>query len=267
MMIRNLPDQTKAAVACGLSLAGLLWALFASLLLPVPEALELIAPMGIWTALWFVVLGTAAAYSLWQARSGVCGEDLHRQIRTPVVLACLLQGLWIQFWPVGTVLVELGVLLGQSLLLVWILYTIDHAELPDRADRWMTRVTFGLWGGWLVAILLMTAVAYGVELGFEINEPTFKIVVSLVVLLSALALCALSFRNPVGIYLNVAALWSVCWVAVERYVSAHEASLVAVVCSIAAGLMFLCLLLALRQRLSLKFAAPADSNGTSQGDT
>ncbi|MGV2953640.1 hypothetical protein ACNPM8_15955 [Glutamicibacter sp. AGC46] len=206
---------------------------------------------------WFGLMAAVAFYAIWQCmpqeRTG-----FHRRLRPWVLGAVLCNALWVAFLErdrIGTSLV-FGLLLLA--LLIRIVVMIGKTPALQQVDRWITRASFGLFAGWLSVIVLAETVAFAALSGADASSLMFKGACALSVLLLALFLSAVSFKNPMGIYLNAGALWVIGWIIVDRYTGHATSPGFATVLSIAAILMLLCLLSALRTRIR-KLRPPAAS--------
>lgn len=197
---------------------------------------------------WPLYLGLAG-YFLWQLLPSNRGAQLHQQIRGWAVGSILLNALWLQMiqWD------QLGLSLVVMLLLVAVLTTlvrlISTQVLYRATDRWVTRATFGIYYGWILMAAIANAAAWFSSLESQSLDQALKPLTALLILLAGLAICALTFKNPMGIYVNAGSLWAIVWIAVARFSGALPSASVAVCAAVAATLMLICLATSLRHRV------------------
>ena len=240
-----------------LMLLGLGWAVWAVLTAP---ALEDIA--GGWLGQdatassvpliglfpWLGLMAALGTYAIWQGLSR-WHIEVHRKIRPWVLGMVLLNAMWVLC--LQRELIGVSLIAGLALLAVLarIVLAIDRSVLVQHVDRWVTRACFGLFAGWLSVIIVAEALAFAAMHHGNPDALMFKGASALALILLALFLCAVTFKNPMGIYLNAGALWVLAWIILDRY-SGHDTSPVfATVCLVAAALMLICLLSALRTRI------------------
>jgi len=197
---------------------------------------------------WVGLMAALGAYAIWQGLSR-WQIAVHRKIRPWVLAMVLFNAIWVLC--LQRELIGLSLLSGLALLVVLarIVMLIDHSVLEQHIDRWVTRACFGLFAGWLSVIIVAEALAFAAMHHGNPNSLMFKGASALAMVLLALFLCAVTFKNPMGIYLNAGALWVLAWIILDRY-SGHATSPVfATVALIAAVLMLICLISALRTRI------------------
>lgn len=197
---------------------------------------------------WFALMLAVGCYAIWQCLPHH-GNALHRTLRPWVLGAVLLNALWVGSLHNDQIGLSLAFGIGLLALLTRIVMLIDRATLLQRVDRWITRACFGLFTGWLSVMVLAESVAFAAVLGGDPDSLMFKGACALALLLLALFLCAVSFKNPMGIYVNAGALWVIVWIILDRYTGHSSSPAFATVSTLAAVLMLLCLLSALRTRI------------------
>ncbi|WP_334122574.1 hypothetical protein [Glutamicibacter sp.] len=197
---------------------------------------------------WLGIMLALAAYAIWQGVSR-WKVAVHRKIRPWVLAMVLFNAIWVLCLRrelIGFSLIAGFILLAVLIRIVWV---IDRSLLVQHVDRWITRACFGLFAGWLSMIIVAEALAFSAMHAGNPDSLMFKGTSALAVILLALFLSAISFKNPMGIYLNAGALWVLSCIIIDRY-SGHAASpLFATVCLVAAVLMLICLVSALRTRI------------------
>ena len=197
---------------------------------------------------WFALMIAVAFYAIWQAVAAQRGM-LHRSLRPWVLAAVLCNALWVSFLERDRIGASLAFGIMLLAVLVRIVVMIAKSQLLQQVDRWITRASFGLFTGWLSVIVLAEAVAFCAVSGADSSTLMFKGACALAVLLLALFLCAMSFKNPLGIYLNAGALWVISAIIVDRYTGHANSPAFATVLSVAAVLMCACLFSAVRTRI------------------
>lgn len=197
---------------------------------------------------WLGLTASVGTYAIWQvvARWRL---ELHRELRPWILVMVVFNALWVLCLKremTGLSLICAFILLA---LLVRISIKLGRKSLVQRVDRWLTRACFGLFTGWLSIIVMSQSVAFVAISHANPNSLMFKGASALVLVLLALFLCAVTFKNPMGIYLNAGALWVVSWIIIDRYDGAGSSPLFATVSLAVAVLMLVCLLSALRTRI------------------
>lgn len=198
---------------------------------------------------WFALMAGLGIYAVWQCMPTARHTDLHGKLRPWVLALVLFNALWLQLLQRDRMGFSLLFALLMLLVLTRIAVMIDRVTLRNNMDRWITRSSFGLFTGWLGIIVLGEAAAWLAALGVDSNRLMFKGIAALVLLLVSLLLCALTFKKPIGIYMNAGALWVVFWITIDRYAWQASSPLFAGVASVATLLLLLCLASALRTRL------------------
>lgn len=254
-------DPALVAVACAiLGFCSLIWAFLASgtfLGLSMAQGVDRwldsdgtsAAPASTAFAIWWPIYAGLAGYLVWQCLARNRASQLHHEIRPWAVSSILLNALWLQMiqWQ------QLGLSVVVMLLLTAVLSTavrlISTQVLYSATDRWVTRATFGIYLGWILMAAIANLVAWLSSLQYPPLTEALKPFTALLILLAGLAICALTFKNPMGIYVNVGSLWAVVWIAVARVNGPLYSASVALCASIAAALMLICLLSSLRHRV------------------
>ncbi len=198
---------------------------------------------------WLGLMLGLALYALWQCTPTARHTDVHGRLRPWVLLVVVLNALWLQLLQRD----RIGPSLVCALLLLAVLVLVDvmigRTTLHNNMDRWITRASFGLFTGWLGIIVLAEAVTWIAVLGFDPHRLMFKGVTAFILLIASLVLCVATFKQAMGIYINAGALWVVFWITIDRITWQVASPLFASVATIAALLLLLCLVSALRTRL------------------
>lgn len=200
-------------------------------------------------AIWFPIYLGLAGYLVWQWLPANRGQQLHRRVRGWAVASMALNALWLQMVQLDQLGLSLIVMLLLAAVLTTVIRVVSSQVLYSATDRWITRATFGIYLGWIVLAAIANLVAWLGSLGNEMVNEVLKVCTALVILLAGLAVCALTFKNPMGIYVNAGSLWAVAWIAVARFTGPLQSASVALCASIAAALMLICLLTSVRHRL------------------
>lgn len=197
---------------------------------------------------WIGLTAGVGLYAIWQ---GVARWrlELHQKLRPWVLALALSNALWVLC--LKREMIGLSLICGYLLLvmLVRIAVILGRNFLIQHIDRWLTRACFGLFAGWLSVIIMSQTLAFFAISHANQNSLMFKGASALLLTLLALFLCAVTFKNPMGIYLNSGALWVLGWIIIDRYNGQGSSPLFATVSLIAAVLMLICLLSALRTRI------------------
>lgn len=251
--------STTLALCCAaLVFAGALWALLAHGLAFAtqlgPHGVGVLyaqhgAPAASADWIWVPLLLGLGLYALYQCREPQRQALLHYRIRFLVAAAALLAGLWLQLLDAR----QLGAALAIGLLLLTdvflILRRISRKVLYTSADRWITRATMGLFFGTTLVMVLTNFTAWVPTLGVEALARPVHAATALLVLLTCLAVSAMTFFNPMGIYVNLGAAWMALWIAVAAYDGPRASAPVAICATIGTALLLICLLSSVRIRV------------------
>lgn len=200
-------------------------------------------------AIWWLLYFGFAGYLIWQVLPRNRALQLHRQIRPWVLGSIFLNALWLQMlrWD------QLGLSVVVMLVLVAVLTTlvrlISTQILFSATDRWITRATFGFYYGWILLTAIGNISAWLNSLEHPAVSEALKPLTALLILLTGLAICAMTFKNPMGIYVNTAALWAIGWIAAARFNGPLYSASVALCACVAGALLLICLLSSVRKRI------------------
>lgn len=198
---------------------------------------------------WFALMAGLGCYAIWQCTPTARHTELHARARGWILLLVLLNALWLQSLQRDQLGPSLLMLLGMLAVLIRLAVMIDKAPLHNQMDRWITRACFGLFTGWLSVITLAQVGAWLASHGVDPGHSIFRGAITLALLLLALVLCALTFKRPMGLYVNAGALWVIGWLVIGRYQVHAPAPVFTLTATVAGLLMLLCLLSATRTRL------------------
>lgn len=199
---------------------------------------------------WFFIMLSLGVYAVWQATPAARATQLHVLLRPWILTLVVLNAGWLQLLQWDKIGLSLLISALMVTVLIRIVIHVGRTFMVNHTDRWITRSTLGLFLGWLLIITLGQGVAWLAFIGVNPRTMMFKGTAAFVLLMLSLALCAATFKNPMGIYLNAGALWVVSWIVIDRYSWGFSSPIFAIVATLAAGLLLLCLVSALRTRIS-----------------
>lgn len=207
------------------------------------------APASAALVIWFAIYLGLAGYLIWQWLPRNRCVHLHRLIRPWAVGSIALHALWLQMLQFNQLGLSLIVMLMLAAVLSTVVRLISTQILYSATDRWITRATFGIYFGWILIAAIANLTAWLSSLHIDALSQLLKTSTALLILLAGLAICAMTFKNPMGIYVNAGSLWAICWIAVARFSGPLHSASVALCASVAATLMLICLLTSVRHRM------------------
>ena len=207
------------------------------------------APASAAFTIWFPIYLGLAGYLLWQFLPRNRGVQLHLLIRPWAIASVVLNALWLQMIQWNQLGLSLVVMLLLATVLITVVRLISTQVLYSATDRWITRATFGIYLGWILIAAIANLIAWLSSLQYEALTELLKTATALLILLAGLAIGALTFKNPMGIYVNAGSLWAVAWIAVARFNGPLHSASVGLCASVAAALMLICLLTSVRHRV------------------
>lgn len=198
---------------------------------------------------WFGLMLGLAVYAIWQCTPTARHTELHGRLRPWVLILVMLNALWLQLLQrdrIGYSLFCAAVMLAVLLVIV---VMIEKTVLRNNMDRWITRASFGLFTGWLLVLVLAESVAFIALNDVDPHTLVFKGTAAFALLVLSLIICVATFKHAMGIYINAGALWVVLWITLDRFGWQLTSPMFAVVSAVAALILALCLISALRTRL------------------
>ncbi|GGD26774.1 tryptophan-rich sensory protein [Nocardioides daphniae] len=192
-----------------------------------------LAPAGPAFSIWSVIYTALVVWTVWHTLPGRASSSLARATGWWGAASLLLNASWLLtvqvelLWLSVVIIVVLALVLGRLL-------TAPGAT-DDRAGEVITRVTFGLYLGWVsvatCANLAAVLVDAGVDSGRRVGEE-----IALVVLAAVCGLVLL-YALRVGIArwaVTAAAVWGLSWIAVGRLTDQPDSTVVGIGALVAA---------------------------------
>jgi len=208
------------------------------------------APASAAFAIWGLIYLGLAVYGVWQVIAPPPSDRLHARIRGWAVASVLLNGLWLQMVQWGQLGLSVVVMLVLLAVLFRIVRQISAEVLDSPTDRWVTRATFGVYLGWVLVAAIANLSAWVASLNFDTWSGTITGVMGFLVLFTGLGVCAMTFKNPMGLYVNAGSLWGIAWIAVARLAGPLQSTFVAICATVGALLMLVCLISSARRRVA-----------------
>ena len=111
----------------------------------------MITPAGYAFSIWSLIYLGLIAFSVYQALPANLAR--FRPLRTPYIFTCALNCAWLYFWHEEQIVICFVIILALSLTLLFINFIIRTPE--SLADRWLAKVPFELYFGWVTAATLV----------------------------------------------------------------------------------------------------------------
>ena len=199
-----------------------------------------ITPAGYAFSIWSLIYVGLAAFSIYQVLPTTLSR--FRSARSPYILSCVLNCVWIYFWHHDLVAVCLFVIVLLWLSLLWTYKTLDPGD--STADTWLIKVPFGIYSGWVTAASLVNLVVALKSSNVEISDSALIILgVALILIAAAVAVAArIMLRN---FFFPLAVAWALAAIGVKQSVQT------AIAIAAAIGLIA-CLIASLSFVLTLK---------------
>jgi translocator protein len=166
-------------------------------------------PAGYVFSIWSVLYLSQLAFTVYQALPAQAGNPRIRAVRYPFIAACLFNGVWIVAWHGLIVPLSMVLMLGLLGSLIVAYNKLEIGVTPDlnTADRWLVRLPFSLYLGWITVATVANAVSLLLNLnwnGFGISGATWA---AILVLIAASFGVAFSL-NKHDIGYNMVLLWA-----------------------------------------------------------
>ncbi len=152
----------------------------------------------IWGVIYLLLLGYALyQFGLFRKRGDAETVALLNKTGAVFILSCVFNLSWIIAWHYGLLAVSFGVIALLLLSLIILRFLIAKHEPLPAAARWLVRLPFSVYFGWVTVATIAGATAllvgYGFA-GFGISEPVWTI--AMVLIGAAIGiLAALRFRD------------------------------------------------------------------------
>ncbi|MBD8504933.1 tryptophan-rich sensory protein [Hoyosella sp. G463] len=182
------------------------------------ETGTLLAPAAPAYALWPVLYLGLAAYAVWQALPAQQRSLRHARLRGWAVASMLLNAAWIVAAVSGALLASVVIILALLAALVMIIATVAEACPSGRIDRLLIDGVFGLYLGWIMAMVLANTSSWLVFIGIGAGEPSSTATAWSVGAICGLVVAsALLARASGGRAAPAAAVaWALAWIAQGR---------------------------------------------------
>jgi hypothetical protein len=166
-------------------------------------------PAGYVFSIWSVLYLTQLVFTVYQALPAQASNPRIRAVRYPFVAACLFNGIWIIAWHGLIVPLSMVLMLGLlgSLILAYNRLEIGVTADLNNADRWLVRLPFSLYLGWITVATVANAVSLLLNLnwnGFGISGATWAAV--LVLIAASFGVAFSLSRRDIGY--NMVLLWA-----------------------------------------------------------
>jgi translocator protein len=166
-------------------------------------------PAGYVFSIWSVLYLTQLVFTVYQALPAQASNPRIRAVRYPFVAACLFNGVWIIAWHGLIVPLSMVLMLGLLGSLVLAYNRLEIGVKPDLnpADRWLVRLPFSLYLGWITVATVANAVSLLLNLnwnGFGISGATWAAV--LVLIAASFGIAFSLSRRDIGY--NMVLLWA-----------------------------------------------------------
>ncbi len=142
-------------------------------------------PAGYVFSIWSVLYLSQIAFVVYQALPAQANNPRISLVRYPFVTACLFNGLWIIAWHGLIVPLSMILMLGLLISLVLAYTRLEIGLKPDlnTADRFLVRLPFSLYLGWITVATVANAVSLLLNLnwnGFGISGAVWAAVLVLI---------------------------------------------------------------------------------------
>jgi hypothetical protein len=166
-------------------------------------------PAGYVFSIWSVLYLSQLAFTVYQALPAQASNPRIRAVRYPFVAACLFNGVWIMAWHGLIVPLSMVLMLGLLISLILAYNRLEIGVTPDlnNADRFLVRLPFSLYLGWITVATVANAVSLFLNLnwnGFGVSGPVWAAV--LVLIAAGFGVAFSLLRRDVGY--NIVLLWA-----------------------------------------------------------
>ena len=166
-------------------------------------------PAGYVFSIWSVLYLTQIVFAIYQALPAQANNSRIRAVRYPFIAACLFNGFWIIAWHGLIVPLSMALMLGLLASLIVAYNKLEIGRSPDvsPADRWLVRLPFSLYLGWITVATVANAVSLFLNLnwnGFGISAQVWAAV--LVLIAAGFGVAFSLSRRDVGY--NMVLLWA-----------------------------------------------------------
>lgn len=241
----TLGDRSRQLAVTGAQVVSVLAALAAAGVLgtPLTEAAggalavdaALLVPAGPAVAVWWLIYGGLAAYTLRQWLPGRAADARHRATGWWAALAMVLNAAWVAAVQLDHVWVTVGVIAALGAVLVHLVARLEERPATTSAERWAVDRVFGAYLGAVLVAVAVNAVAAVSDAGL-VQDPALATVLAGLALAHVVALgraATLSLGGRWSVVL--AAVWGLFWIALARLGDGLQSVPVALLALAAAG--------------------------------
>ena len=166
-------------------------------------------PAGYVFSIWSVLYLTQLVFAIYQALPAQGNNPRIRAVRYPFVAACLFNGFWIIAWHGLIAPLSMVLMLGLLASLIFAYNKLEIGLTADlgAADRWLVRLPFSLYLGWITVATVANAVSLLLDLNWNGFGISGQVWAAVLVLIAAGFGTAFSLsRHDVGY--NMVLLWA-----------------------------------------------------------
>ena len=200
----------------------------------------LITPAGYAFSIWSLIYIGLIAFSVYQALPANIAR--FRPLRTPYIFTCALNCAWLYFWHEEQIVLCFVIILALALTLLFINFIMREPE--SLADRWLVKVPFELYFGWVTAATLVNFAIMLKFLRVDLSSTANTVLGVFLILLAAGLAVIVRARLAAYVY-PIAIAWALTGIAVK------QSGQTAIVAAAAAGVVA-CLIASLSFVLNMR---------------
>jgi translocator protein len=217
---------------------------------------NLFVPAGLTFSIWGVIYLLLLFFTIAQARgvfsAGTTGPEETRRIGWLSALSSAANVAWLLLWHyelVGVSLLAMLVILA-SLLAVYMKLQTGRTRASS-AERWLFRVPFSVYLGWITVATIANVTAFLVKAGWGgFGLPPEVWAVAVIIIAALITVAVLATRRDAGYGLVV--LWALAGIVLKRSADAAPASRVVFVAALTCGAVVAAAIIASGVRSALK---------------
>jgi hypothetical protein len=171
----------------------------------------LITPAGYAFSIWGLIYAGLAAFSIYQVLPSTLTR--FRSARSPYILSCVLNCVWIYFWHHDLVAICLIVIVLLWLSLLWTYKAADPQATTS--DTWLVKAPFGIYSGWVTAATLVNLAVALKSMNVEMSGSALVIFGVLLILIAAAVgvVARIAVRN---FFFPLAVAWALAAIGVKQ---------------------------------------------------
>ncbi len=167
----------------------------------------LVTPAGYAFAIWGIIYLGVIAFSLYQAMP--MQLENFRKIRTPYLLSCLANSVWIYLWHHELIVASVFAMLVLLASLIAININLS------KTDSLIARIPFGIYFGWVSVATIVNITICLVYLGVEVSKPNGILIGCVLIAVATLLGIVMRFRLPSAAFpLTIA--WAILAIAIKN---------------------------------------------------